>query len=227
MPRVDRPLVDKLERQVKRYREKRRDEPRRRDGAPQRRVSLLPAARAARTCALAREGAASPLTDERLEPPRPAVGRRRDPRRCTAPREWDVVRTVEAPERRGRPGSTSSRFRDGRSSSRTARRRRAARGAVERELAPPYRAEAVRREGSLWAVAARRIEVVELPGVAGDEIELDGPRRRADAASSTASRPSARSRRSSGRSTSCGRTGRRRRLGGRRRPLGDRGPTPL
>ena len=35
---------------------------------------------------------------------------------------------------------------------------------VERELAPPYRAEAVRRDGDLWAVAARAIEVVELPG---------------------------------------------------------------
>jgi hypothetical protein len=44
--------------------------------------------------------------------------------------------------------------------------------ALERELARPYRAEAVRREGGLWAVAARRIEVVRLPGVSGEEIEL-------------------------------------------------------
>jgi hypothetical protein len=44
--------------------------------------------------------------------------------------------------------------------------------ALERELDPPYRAEAVRREDALWAVAGRRIEVVELPGATGSELEL-------------------------------------------------------
>ena len=44
--------------------------------------------------------------------------------------------------------------------------------AVEASLPPPYRAEAVRREGTVWAVAARRIRVVELPGVDGDELEV-------------------------------------------------------
>jgi len=44
--------------------------------------------------------------------------------------------------------------------------------AVERSLAPPYRAEAVRRGARTWAAAARAIRVVELPGVAGDEIRL-------------------------------------------------------
>jgi hypothetical protein len=39
-------------------------------------------------------------------------------------------------------------------------------------LNPPYRAEAVRRVEGVWAVAARRIEVVELPGVDGAELEL-------------------------------------------------------
>jgi hypothetical protein len=39
-------------------------------------------------------------------------------------------------------------------------------------LDPPYRAEAVRRSEGVWAVAARRIEVVELPGVEGTELEL-------------------------------------------------------
>ena len=34
------------------------------------------------------------------------------------------------------------------------------------------RAEAVRREGTVWAVAGRKIEVVELPDVAGEELEL-------------------------------------------------------
>jgi len=45
--------------------------------------------------------------------------------------------------------------------------------AVEEQLRPPYRARGVRRHGEVWAVAARKIEVVDLePDVAGDEIEL-------------------------------------------------------
>jgi len=44
--------------------------------------------------------------------------------------------------------------------------------AMDAELARPYRADAVRRERDLWAVAANAIEVVELPGIAGHEIEL-------------------------------------------------------
>jgi hypothetical protein len=35
----------------------------------------------------------------------------------------------------------------------------------------PYRAEAVKREDGLWAVAARRIDVATLPGVEGSELE--------------------------------------------------------
>lgn len=38
-------------------------------------------------------------------------------------------------------------------------------------LAPPFRAEAVRRSQDVWAVAARRIEVVRLPGQDGGELE--------------------------------------------------------
>jgi hypothetical protein len=46
-------------------------------------------------------------------------------------------------------------------------------GALEAQLAPPYRAQAVWRGGSSWGVAARRIEVAELPPeVTGDEIVL-------------------------------------------------------
>ncbi len=52
--------------------------------------------------------------------------------------------------------------------------------AVESSLAPPYRAEAVRRSGDVWAVGARRTDVVELPeGLSGEEVELavhDGER---------------------------------------------------
>lgn len=44
--------------------------------------------------------------------------------------------------------------------------------AVERSLAPPYRADAVRRRGPEWAVAARRISIVELRGLRGDQAEL-------------------------------------------------------
>ena len=43
---------------------------------------------------------------------------------------------------------------------------------VESELAAPFRVEAVRREEGLWAVAARSVAVLDLPGVTGDEIEL-------------------------------------------------------
>ena len=39
-------------------------------------------------------------------------------------------------------------------------------------LDPPYRAEAVLRGDGVWAVAARQIEVVELPGVDGAELQL-------------------------------------------------------
>ena len=86
--------------------------------------------------------------------------------------EWDVVETVEAPELEGDraafvalPGGTLV-VEEGPGSPDPLAQ------AVERELAPPYRAEAVKREGGLWAVGARRIELVELPGIAGQEIEL-------------------------------------------------------
>ena len=43
---------------------------------------------------------------------------------------------------------------------------------IEARLAVPYRAEAVRREGSLWGVAGRRITIVSEPSLAGEEAEL-------------------------------------------------------
>jgi hypothetical protein len=87
-------------------------------------------------------------------------------------REWDTVTTVEAPELEGdradfvciAPGRIV--VLDGPPSP----ARLAA--AVEAALAPPFRAEAVRRHGSLWAVAARRVELVALPGLEGEELEL-------------------------------------------------------
>jgi hypothetical protein len=96
-------------------------------------------------------------------------------------RRWDVVTTVEAPEARGdavqfvalpdgvlvvgedEPAEGLAPLAD----------------AVERTLQPPYRAEAVRRAGTTWAVAARTIEVVRIQGLDGDEAELavtDGDR---------------------------------------------------
>jgi hypothetical protein len=41
--------------------------------------------------------------------------------------------------------------------------------AVEQSLRPPYRAQAVRQGDTLWAVQARRIEVLELPDAPGGE----------------------------------------------------------
>jgi hypothetical protein len=45
--------------------------------------------------------------------------------------------------------------------------------AVEQELRPPYRARAARVRGDLWAVQARRLEVMALPNVPdGDALDL-------------------------------------------------------
>jgi hypothetical protein len=44
--------------------------------------------------------------------------------------------------------------------------------AVEAQLARPYRAEGIRHEGGRWAVGARRTAFCELPGLAGDSLEL-------------------------------------------------------
>ena len=43
--------------------------------------------------------------------------------------------------------------------------------AIEQTLQPPYRAEAVRRDGESWGVAARRIEVAKFEAP-GDELEV-------------------------------------------------------
>ena len=89
------------------------------------------------------------------------------------PRRWDVVGSAEAPGLAGdelhfaalpdgdlvvdedEPDDTLAPLAD----------------AVEQTIQPPYRAEAVRRGGEVWAVAARRIEVTELDNP-GDEIEV-------------------------------------------------------
>lgn len=44
--------------------------------------------------------------------------------------------------------------------------------AIEATIPPPYRAEGVRRGPERWAVAASRIAIAEVPGLAGDHVEL-------------------------------------------------------
>jgi hypothetical protein len=48
--------------------------------------------------------------------------------------------------------------------------------ALEAAIAPPYRAEAIRRDDATWAVAANRISVVSVPELRGDEAELTSTR---------------------------------------------------
>ena len=44
--------------------------------------------------------------------------------------------------------------------------------AIEQEVKRPYRADAVRRSETTWAVAARKLQVIQLPEPGGDEVEL-------------------------------------------------------
>jgi hypothetical protein len=90
-------------------------------------------------------------------------------------RQWDVVASAEAPELAGDrfdfvtlpdgtllvegdvPEGALSPVAD----------------ALEQEISPPYSAHAVRRDGAVWAVAANRIDVVEVPEeIEGDTVSL-------------------------------------------------------
>ena len=89
-------------------------------------------------------------------------------------RRWDAVATAEAPALRGSavhfvalPDGTLVVDEDEPDDALTPLA-----GAVEARLEPPYRAEGVRRRGTLWGVAGRRIVVVREPGIDGDEAEL-------------------------------------------------------
>jgi hypothetical protein len=89
-------------------------------------------------------------------------------------REWDAVTTVEAPALLGDAVHFAA-LGDGTlvvDEDEPADALAPLADAVERSLDPPYRAEAVRRTRSNWAVAARRIELVEVPGLQGDDAEL-------------------------------------------------------
>ena len=89
-------------------------------------------------------------------------------------RRWDAVVTAEAPELDAAgvdfvvlPDGTllvDGDFPDGALDPLAA--------AVEEELEPPYRAEAVQKEDAVWAVAATKIDVVALdPALEGEELE--------------------------------------------------------
>ena len=89
-------------------------------------------------------------------------------------REWDATQTVEAPGIEGDAATFvvlpdgSVLVEEGSDSS-----LQLLADAIEHELQPPYRARAARQRGDLWAVQARRIEVLSLPDAsAGDAIDL-------------------------------------------------------
>lgn len=119
---------------------------------------------------LAREGGL--LQDETPRDPRPAW-QEAGIHGLARAREWDLTATADAPDL----GGDTARFvvlpdgtllvdegPDG---------LQPLADAVEKSLAPPYRAQAARQDERRWLVQAKRIEVVELPpGIDGDELEL-------------------------------------------------------
>lgn len=89
------------------------------------------------------------------------------------PREWDATVTADAPDIDGDAvgfvvlPDGSLLVEEGPDSS-----LEPLAAAAEQELRPPYRARAVRQGDSLWAIQARRIEVLELADAPGGE-QLD------------------------------------------------------
>jgi hypothetical protein len=87
-------------------------------------------------------------------------------------RQYDAVATTEAPDAAGdsarfvglEDGSLLIEEGDGDLT--------ALADAIEHEIARPYRATAVRRGETTWAIAAHRLRVIELPEPGGDEVEL-------------------------------------------------------
>jgi hypothetical protein len=125
---------------------------------------------------LAREGGLAKPDSEDLRPSWDKVGVHGVHR----PREWDVVATVDLPEVGGAEfvfvtlpdGSLLVEEQVGDGDLRPAAE------AVESQVQPPYRSRGVRRDGDVWAVAARRIDVATF-SASGDDIELsehDGER---------------------------------------------------
>jgi hypothetical protein len=87
-------------------------------------------------------------------------------------RQYDAVVTAEAPDVEGssarfvglKDGSLLVEEGDGDLS--------ALAEAIEQEVTAPYRATAIRRGNTQWAVAAHGLRVIELPEPGGDEIEV-------------------------------------------------------
>jgi hypothetical protein len=88
-------------------------------------------------------------------------------------RVWDAVATVAAPELAGAEAAFVA-LEDGTLLAETDDLDvEPLADALETSIQPPYRAEAVRREDGVWAVAARRISVVDVPQeIDGDSITL-------------------------------------------------------
>jgi hypothetical protein len=92
-------------------------------------------------------------------------------------RRWDAVATAEAPELGGDearfaalPDGSIVAADDG--AGREGKDLAPLADALAGRLDPPYRAEGVRRSGSLWGVAGRRIAVVREPALDGEEAQL-------------------------------------------------------
>jgi hypothetical protein len=87
-------------------------------------------------------------------------------------RQFDAVATLDAPDAKGdaarfvglEDGSLLIEEGDGDLT--------ALADAIEQDIARPYRASAVRRSETTWAVAAHRLRVIQLPEPGGDQIEL-------------------------------------------------------
>ena len=230
-------LVEKLERQVKKYRERRTRRASAAHRAQRRHPRLLTRRRCGSSDGSSRCIGHSPrpaglsLGDGSAPPPGPAAAppgwdgeQRGEPGIHGVPRarRWDAVVAAHAPELHGdtvhfvalgdgslvvdedQPDDALTPLAD----------------ALETRLAPPYRAEAVRRDGSLWGVAGRRIALVREPGArrggGGARRHCSGPHvdgRRAAASRATRLRSSLPEppRRAS---SSCARRARRGALGG-------------
>jgi hypothetical protein len=134
---------------------------------------------------LAEEGGLETGDEPRVAPPAEPPGFDGEPRGepgihgVPRARRFDVVTTARSDDLRGdavhaavlRDGTTVVAESDGLDAPPDAALA-PLRAAVETSLARPYRLEAVRRGNGLWAVAARRIEVVAAPGLSGREAEL-------------------------------------------------------
>ena len=123
---------------------------------------------------LAREGGLNEGTPERVPepvdvgPPAPGVPGYHGVQR---PRRWDAVVMAEAPELEGDEVAFVV-LPDGSVIIDDELPEPAIEPLAEEldnVLEAPYRVEAVRRHGQVWAAAARRIEVLEIPGVDGEE----------------------------------------------------------